>query len=203
MDNVFIKYKQIFDQYVALTPEEWVLFKEKSKVYHYTKGEVIHSAGDVCRQLLFINYGIVRAYIIDAEGKDYTWSILFNDENSAISNVYPVDYDSFVNQKKSRLSFEVLDDCQLLSIDYDELQAIYLTSKNGERFGRLMAEQAYSYVHNLILDRSMKTASMRYKELVENTPYLFEKVPQYHIATFLGITPQSLSRIKKAITLCE
>ena len=66
-----------------------------------------------------------------------------------------------------------------------------------------MAEQAYSYAHNLILDRLTKTASMRYQEFIENTPYLLDKVPQYHIATFLGITPQSLSRIKKEIILCE
>jgi hypothetical protein len=60
-----------------------------------------------------------------------------------------------------------------------------------------MAELAYSYTHNLIIDRLTKTASERYNNFINQTPYLLDKVPQYHIATLLGITPQSLSRIKK------
>ena len=101
------------------------------------------------------------------------------------------------------LSFEVLEDCQLLSIQYDELQELYHQYKNGERFGRLMAEEAYCAAHSIVMDRLTKTAAVRYKEFIENTPFLLDKVPQYHIATLLGITPQSLSRIKKEIILCE
>lgn len=203
MDDVFKKYKQVFDQFVDLNAEEWLLFKSKIKILQHKKGDVIHHAGEVCKQLFFINYGIVRSYVIDKDGNDYTWGILFNDENSIINNVYLVDYDSFTRQEASELNFEIIEDCQLLSIDYDDLQSLYRSSKNGERFGRLMAEQGYSYAHNLILDRLTKTASTRYREFIENTPYLLDKVPQYHIATFLGITPQSLSRIKKELTLCE
>ena len=203
MDKAFKKYKQVFDQFVDLNAEEWALFRSKIKIYHFKKGEIIHHAGEVCRKLFFINYGIVRSYAVGTEGNDYTWGISFNDENSIVSNIYLVDYDSFISQEISKLSFEVVEDCQLLAIAYDDLQSIYRSSKNGERFGRLMAEQAYSYAHNLILDRLTKTASMRYQEFIENTPYLLDKVPQYHIATFLGITPQSLSRIKKEIILCE
>ena len=81
----------------------------------------------------------------------------------------------------------------------------YNYSKKGERFGRLMAEQAYSHTHHLVIDRLTKTASQRFKEFMDKTPYLLDKVPQYHIATLLGIAPQSLSRLKKElnINLCE
>jgi len=135
----FNKYKQFMDKYVSLNQIEWTLFKSKLKVIHHKKGEIIHYAGDVCTKLMFINYGIIRAYVIDINGKDYTWNICFNDTNSKMTNVYIVDYDSFVNQNQSKISFE---------------------------------------------------------DLINEAPYLLEKVPQYHIATYLGITPQSLSRLK-------
>ena len=202
---MFNKYKQFISQYVSFNAFEWRLFKSKLKETHHKKGEIIHYSGEICTNLMFINYGIIRAYIISANGNDHTWSIFFNDENSQITNVYAIDYDSFINQYKSKLSFEVLEDCQLLSLSYDDIQFLYSHSKKAERFGRLMAELAYSYTHNLIIDRLTKTASERYNNFINQTPYLLNKVPQYHIATLLGITPQSLSRIKKEqnITLCE
>lgn len=68
--------------------------------------------------------------------------------------------------------------------------------KKGERFGRLMAEMAYSHTNHATIDRLTKTAKERFDDLINEAPYLLEKVPQYHIATYLGITPQSLSRLK-------
>ena len=203
MDSIFKQYKNFFDRFISLNTEEWALFKSKSRLHHFNKGEVIHHVGDICKQLMFVNYGIIRSYVTDNRGNDYTWNILFNDKNSKIKNIFLVDYASFVNNEASQLSFEVLEDCQVLSIHYDDLQEVYRHSKNSERFGRLMAEQAYSHAHQLIIDRLTKTASTRYKELIKESPYLLEMISQHHIATFLGVTPQSLSRIKKEITLCE
>lgn len=196
---MYTKYKNFLDQYVSLSLLEWQLFKSKLKHSTHTKGEIIHYAGDVCQKLSFINSGIVRAYIIDDKGKDYTWSISFNDENADVSNVYIVDYDSFVQKNESKLSFEVLEACELLSIDYEDLQTLYKYSKKGEQLGRIMAELAYSHVHNITMNRLTQTASKRFETFVKNTPYLLEKVPQYHIATYLGITPQSLSRLKREL----
>jgi CRP-like cAMP-binding protein len=193
---MFTKYKKFIDKYISLNQIEWALFKSKVKIFHHKKGEIIHYAGDVCTKLMFINYGIIRAYIIDINGKDYTWNICFNDTNSKMTNVYVVDYDSFVNQSQSKISFEVLEDCELLSLTYNDLQFLYKYSKKGERFGRLMAEIAYSHTHNATIDRLTKTAKERFEDLINEAPYLLEKVPQYHIATYLGITPQSLSRLK-------
>ena len=185
------------DKYISFNIIEWTLFKSKLKVYNYKKGEIIHYAGDICTKLMFINSGIVRGYFIDDKGKDHTWNICFNDKNAQMTNVYVVDYDSFVNQIESNISFEVLEDCELFSVTYDNVQFLYNHSKKGERFGRLMAEQAYSHTHNLVLDELTKTASQRFETFIKKTPYLLDKVPQYHIATLLGIAPQSLSRLKK------
>jgi CRP-like cAMP-binding protein len=193
-----IKYKKFLESHVSISSIEWNYFKSLIKIDHHHKGEIIHHAGSICTRFSFINYGIVRSYVVDIQGKDYTWDIHFNDDNSKINNVFIVDCDSFTNSKTSRLSFEVLEDCQLIAITNDAVQSLYTASKNGERLGRLLVEMAYSHSQNIILDRLTKTAEQRYQDFINKTPYLLDKVPQYHIATLLGIAPQSLSRIKNA-----
>lgn len=194
---MFEEYNKFISQYVLLNSLEWKLFKSKIRAFNYNKGDIIHHAGEVCSSLMFINYGIVRAYILSDNGSDQTWGVFFNDENAKMENVYAVDYDSFINQRKSKLSFEVIEDCELLSISYKDLQSLYKHSKKSEKFGRIMTELAYSYIHNLCIDRKTKTALERYNKFMEQSPYILQKIPQQHIATFLGITPQSLCRIKK------
>ncbi|CAA6827239.1 MAG: cAMP-binding proteins - catabolite gene activator and regulatory subunit of cAMP-dependent protein kinases [uncultured Sulfurovum sp.] len=194
---MYKKYKEFIDQYISFNIIEWTLLKSKLKTLDYKKGEIIHYAGDICSTLMFINSGIARAYIIDDEGKDHTWAIYFNDKNAKITNLYVVDYDSFIHKTESHISIEILEDAEFITVTYDDIQFLYNHKKKGERFGRLMSEAAYSYVHNYIIDRRTKSATQRFEEFMEKTPYLLDKVPQYHIATLLGITPQSLSRLKK------
>ena len=195
-DVNFEHYKKFIYEYVPFSTTEWEFLKSLSKVEYFKKGEIIHHSGSIFEKIYFINSGLIRAYVIDAEGKDYTWNLFFNDQNSEMTNVYVVDYESFVNKSKSQITFEVLEDCEVISTSYDNLSRFYNKSKVSERFGRIMAELAYSSVHNSVISKLTKTAQERYEDLVKNSPYLLEKVPQYHIASFLGITPQSLSRIK-------
>jgi len=195
--DVFSAYQSFISNYISLNTIEWMLFKSRLTLLQYKKGEIIHYAGDVCDKLLFINSGLVRLYIIDENGKDHTWNIGFNDKNAHMLNLFVVDYDSFINQTEARISFEALEDCELISLDYTAIQQLYKQLKKSERFGRLMAELAYSRTHNLIIDRLTKSAQERYEDFMEKTPFLMEKVPQYHIASYLGITPQHLSRLKK------
>ena len=195
---MFSKYKQFIEKYISLNFTEWNLFKSKLKIKRYKKGQTIHHIGDVCSQLLFINSGLARAYMIGEDGKDHTWIIFFNDKNSHMTNLFVIDYNSFLNQKESDVGIEAIEDCELFAIEYSNVQLLYDKLKKGERFGRLMSQEAYSYLHKQMLDRELKTAKERFDEFMEVTPFLLDKVPQYHIATFLGITPQHLSRLKNS-----
>ncbi|MDO8453999.1 MAG: Crp/Fnr family transcriptional regulator [Sulfurimonas sp.] len=171
----------------------------------FQKGEIILHQGDICKNLYFMNSGLARGYIIDKTGKDFTWSIFFNDHNAHMCNLFATDYESFLHQKTTTIHIEALEDCEVVITSFDNIQFIYNHLKSGERFGRLMAEEAYSYLHNQIINRQLKSAKERFEEFLQQTPHLLEKVPQYHIATFLGITPQHLSRLKKEykINICE
>ena len=199
--NMFTKYKKFIDQYISFNLVEWTLFKSKLTKHKFKKGETILPMGDICNKLYFIESGLARAYMISEEGKDYTWSIFFNDENANMTNLFVVDYESFVNQVPSNLNIEALEECILISVDYSDIQFLYNHLKKGERFGRLMTQEAYSYLHQQTIDRQIKTAEERFENFMEKTPYLLEKVPQYHIATFLGMTPQYLSILKKGLEL--
>ncbi len=184
-------------QYVSFNFIEWNIVKSKLKIARYKKGDIIHNIGDVSSKLMFINSGLARSYIIGEDGKDHTWSIHFNDKNSHMTNLFLVDYNSFINQTPSRLAIDAIEDCEVVITEYKDIQFLYNNAKRGDKFGRLMAEEAYSYLHNLLVDRQIKSAKDRFEDFIEKTPYLIDKVPQYHIATFLGITPQHLSRLKK------
>ena len=194
---MFKKYKDFIQQYIPLNSKEWDLFQTYLAIKNFKKGDIILHQGDECKELYFINSGLARAYIIDENGKDFTWNIFFNDENAKMTNLFVTEYNSFLHQCPSMLHIEALNDCELVAISYKNLQLSYNKFPSAERFGRLMAESAYSYLHNKIIKREVTTAKERFENFIKETPYLLDKVPQYHIATLLGITPQHLSRLKK------
>ncbi len=74
-------------------------------VMHYEKGDIILNMGSVCTHLLFMNKGLARGYLLDEEGKDYTWSLHFNDEYAQMHNLFVTDYESFLHQTPSHTNF--------------------------------------------------------------------------------------------------
>ena len=196
---MFAKYKAFIEKYIDLGSAELNYLKSKLIVKTFKKGEVILYMGDVCNKLYFITTGLARGYLITNDGKDYTWSIFFNDKNSHMSNLFVVDYESFINGSESKLTIEALEDCQLLGLSKEAINELNSRFKSSERFSRLMSQEAYSYLHNRFIDMQLKSAKERFEDFMKKTPFLLEKVPQYHIASFLGITPQHLSRLKKEI----
>lgn len=112
-------------QYISLNSIEWNIVKSKLKIVHYKKDDIIHNIGDVCTKLIFINYGLSRGFIIDENGKDNTWSIYFNDKNSHMTNLFVVDYESFINQTASKLEIVALEDCEVVVTSFKDVQFLY------------------------------------------------------------------------------
>ena len=202
---MYQQYKRFISKYLSINSIEWSLIQSRLSVKRYIKGEAILHQGDVCGELYFINRGLARGYIIDESGKDFTWGIFFNDSTAHMSNIFVVEYDSFLRQSPSSIHIEALEECEIVAISFSDVQFLYNRLKKGERFGRLMAEEAYSYLHAMTIDRQTKSAKQRFEKFTRETPHLLDKVPQYHIATLLGITPQHLSRLKKEknSNICE
>lgn len=197
INHRFNNYKKFLNSYIDLTLYEWELFQSKIDVQKYKKGEIVLYAGDVSNSFIFINSGLMRGYILDELGHDYTWHIYFNDKDSVVVNLIATDYDSFSNQIPSKMFIEVLKDSEVFIISYDDIEYLYSKIPAFEKFGRKVSGLFYSYSHNKIINQLVKSAEDRFEDFMKATPYLLEKVPQYHIATYIGITPQSLSRLKR------
>ena len=199
--NPFNPYKTFIQKHIELNTLEWHLIKSKLSTVCYKKGDIIHNIGDVSCHNYFLNYGIVRSYLLDEKGKDYTWGIHFNDKSAEMYNLFVVDYQSFINQTPSTLGYEVIEDCELVKISYKDTQFLYSYFKKGEHFGRIMSELAYNELHRIIVERTTLNAKQRLMLFMKTSIFLMDKVPQYHIASYLGITPQSLSKLKKELNI--
>ncbi len=190
-------FEEFITQIIDIDEKEWNETDVELKKVNYKKGDIINKEGDIFRNIYIINSGIVRSYFIDNEGRDFTWYIHYSGGLANMKNLFVVDYASFIKQEPSKLFFEVIEDAELFSIDFNSIQRLYNLSAKWERFGRLMADEGYYNIHHRTISLLTENAKTRYERLLKENPNLLQIVPQYYIASYLGITPQSLSRIKK------
>ncbi len=195
---MYEKLRAFLERYVQLNSVEWEVFKRLGKVRRFSKGEVIHRAGEVCRSVYFVNSGLLRAYIINERGQDYTWHIFFNNDKAIQSNLLVVDYESFIHATPSKMSIEVLEDCELIEFSKRSVDFLFSFSKTGCRLGLLLSQEAYGILHNYIIYFATEDAKSRFEFFMSHSAHWFDLVPQHMIATHLGIRPQSLSRLKRA-----
>lgn len=188
------RIRQLFDSQAMLTDEEWAIFSSKLEKKTFSKGELILMEGQVEQYLSFIVSGTIRQFVYSERGEDI--SICFCSDSSFFSS-----YASFITRQPSRTCTEALDDLEVLRISYDNLQECYGLSHTGERLGRLNAELSLAFKEEREIMLLTMSAQERYLNLLERNPRLLNLVKLEHIATYLGITPQSLSRIRRAITV--
>ncbi len=144
--------------------------------------------GKVCDRLYFIEKGLVRAFYFTA-GQDTTdW---FMQEGDLIISVY-----SFFLQKPSFENIELLEDCTLVSIHYQDLQRIYQEYPEFNFVGRILTERYYVRGEERAIALRRQTAQERYEALLQQNPQLFHRAPLKHIASFLGMAPETMSRLR-------
>jgi CRP-like cAMP-binding protein len=153
------------------------------------KKRLLHDEGQICQRIYFVEKGLVRAFYYKDDGKDITdW---FAPENSFITAV-----DSFFQQKPSRYFLELLEDSVLYSLTYTELESLYNTDPQLERLGRLILLEVFEKSVNRTIALQFQTAQERYQSFAQTYPTLLQRAPLGHIASFLGITQETLSRVR-------
>lgn len=163
------------------------LFKAKT----YQKGDFFLAEGQVCKQVGFVTKGLVR-YYINHDGEDKTYD--FGQENNFVCN-----YESFLPQTPSTKNIQALEDCTILQISYDDLQVFYNSVRGAERFGRMVIEQVFIQTLQDLSSFYTDTPELRYEKFLTRHPDLLQRISQYHVASYVGVKPQSLSRIRKRI----
>jgi len=183
---------QAIQNYITISPEEEIIISQLFSPLDLKAGEFLLEEGKVCRHVAFIREGLVRYYIND-DGNERT--IYFNKEHEFVCN-----YMSFIPQVVSDRYIQALEDTRLFIISYEKLQNLYAAIRQGERFGRLAIE--YVFVTAIKQLGSMYTdpPAIRYQQFLHIYPDLVQRIPQYYIASYVGIKPQSLSRIRKRIS---
>ncbi|WP_298782246.1 Crp/Fnr family transcriptional regulator [uncultured Polaribacter sp.] len=163
-------------------------FQKIVSVTKFPKHFIIHESGKVCDDLYIITSGIARVFYY-REDKNITCH--FAAEQESITAI-----DSFIQRKKSKYYIEALEDLEVLKISHSDLEKLFTSSPKFEHFGRLFLQQIYIDLVERLDDLQLKTAKERYETLLEKKPYLFQRVASKHIASYLNITPETLSRIR-------
>lgn len=154
----------------------------------FSKNEEIVAIGERCNDLYFVESGLLRGYYLD-DGKEITnW---FAQEDEFATCFY-----SFVAQKPSVEVIEALEDTTLLKFSYSKLQELYLKFPETERLGRIIMETYYIKLEERLLNIQFKTAKERYKHFAQHKSSLLQRSSLGQIASYLGITQETLSRIR-------
>ena len=186
------KLKKYLEQLCPFSQGDWELFSSRLQRRVFERKQQVLRAGEIENYVSFIEQGIVRYYVEEGD-KDITFELAF--ENSLAAG-----YDSFLTRTPVVYSGETLVSTELWSITYADLQAVYAESTIGERLGRLAAEQLYIRKNKRQMWLLKDTAEQRYMRLVHEYSHFLQLVPLKYLASYIGITPQALSRIRRRIS---
>ncbi|TWI80191.1 CRP-like cAMP-binding protein [Lacibacter cauensis] len=179
---------QYFKQFSPLTAEAMDAIADICKLLHVAKHTDLQPIGHTCKTIYFLNKGIARIYYYK-DGIDITESFAF--ENDILVRV-----ESLFTGRPSRKAIQVLEDAELVAIDANQLFQLYDRYPEIERLFRKIFEAAHVETVNRIEALQFHTAEERYKALLNEEPNIIQRVPLKYIASYLGITQVSLSRIR-------
>ena len=179
-------------RFIRLSDAEFDQFYQCLRFRQLKRREVLMSIGDICRDAYFIQQGCLRYFHV-VDGEEITGQFFF--EHSWYS-----DYESFLLEQPSEQGIQALESSQIALLSKSSLLQLYTELPQFERFGRLMAESAFIGLRKRTETLTHLTPEDRYLRLLQHRPKVIERVPQHFIASYLGIKPQSLSRIRKRIS---
>ena len=178
-----------FNQLIPLNTEEEELVAAKFYPRLFRKRQYVLQEGDICNQFYFVVRGCLRMYKIDEKGSLHILQF-------AAENYWINDLGSFHGLKPSELNIDALEDTVVLQISRDDLISIYLQASKFDRIFRVLIENSFVRLQERLLQNISSTAEERYQSFLEIYPHLVNRLSQVQIASFLGITPEFLSRLR-------
>ncbi|TLV02512.1 Crp/Fnr family transcriptional regulator [Dyadobacter luticola] len=173
---------------VPLTPADVTLIETLFQPLLLRKNEYFVQSGQVCQHVGFIQSGLVR-YFVNQDGDEKIYDF-------GLENDFVCDYESFVPQKPCRRDIQAIEDSSLWVISWTNLQRLFSELTYGERFGRIAIEQVFVRTIGQLVSLYTDSPERRYQAFLDEYPTLPPRITQYHISSFVGVKPQSLSRIR-------
>ena len=192
METHIEKLFQFISRTVVLSQEDKKILTDKLSLTSFAKGDVLLTSGQQCKKLGFVISGIYRVYKIE-NGKEITSYFNYAERNPVVAA-----FVSVLTTTPSKETIECIDPGTLLMIVYDDWKGLYAQSHAINTFGRIMAEFNYVLAMERIESLQHQSATDRYEAFLRLYPNLLNLIPHHYIASYLGITPESLSRIRKA-----
>ncbi|MEE9362548.1 MAG: Crp/Fnr family transcriptional regulator [Cellulophaga sp.] len=181
-----------FENFISLNKEDIALVKSVGALKHVSKNEFLLTEGKPCSFVAFINKGLFRAFYT-VDGQEYSKQFFF--ENGFCS-----DYSSFLTQRNADTYLQAIEDSTVLILQKEEIDMLYEKVPKFVYFGKALAESLFIKISDIKTSFILNTPEERYSNFVKERPKVVQRVPQYMIASYLGITPEALSRIRKRLT---
>lgn len=153
------------------------------------KHEYFLHEGEVCRHVAFLNRGCVR-FVVPSDGQEMTGHIFLEES-------WLTDYHSYLTESESRIAIQAIEPSELVVFSRDAMNSLYETVPGWEKLGRLIAEEIFLCAHERSMSLLAETPENRYQRLQAERPDLFSRLPQHIIASYIGVAPETLSRMKR------
>ena len=187
------KLINIINKTVSLSADDVQLCNQFFETVLISKNTILEEQDKIPAYLYFISSGFVRLFYKDENGDEIT-------TNLSSSNAFIASFMSLIHQKKAKENVECITECEIVKIHRNNLLALIDKSENFKQFSLIIFEHAITSTENRANDLATLSAEQRYKKLMENQPEILQNVPIQYIASFLGMKPESLSRIRRQIS---
>ncbi|SMO58104.1 Crp/Fnr family transcriptional regulator [Gracilimonas mengyeensis] len=186
---MYEQLKKSLQEHVTLSDKEWELCKHSFRPKRMLKRQFLLQEGDVCRELAFVEKGALYSYSLDMSGNKRV--IRFAFEGWWMANLQ-----SFFTGKPTRLNIEVLEDSELLILDRKNHEMLLEQVPPYERYHRIIVQNAYVALQRRVENALGLTAEEKYERLIAESPAFLNRVPQHLIASYIGVSPETLSRVR-------
>jgi CRP/FNR family transcriptional regulator, anaerobic regulatory protein len=186
-------FKDYFRQFTILSDEEWITISKYFEIRMLSKNEFLLKQGEICNLVAYISYGTLIYIKITDNADEITTDF-------ALQGEWVTDNFSRLNNSPSFINIKAFENTELFIIKHHNLVDLYEKFPKLEKFGRILTEKAFVKIIQHSIDLQILQAKERYLKLLDKYPEIFQKIPLFHIANYLGIAPKSLSRIRKEIT---
>tara|TARA_B100000809_G_scaffold14919_1_gene13544 strand:- start:2686 stop:3270 length:585 start_codon:yes stop_codon:yes gene_type:complete len=180
------------NQHIELTSNEHKILIENLTSRNYLKGQFVLQQGDICKNETFVVKGCLKTFHVDEEGQEHI--IRFS-----LENWWASDIGSFITKTPANSNIQCLENTKVIQISFENIQKLYTLIPKLERFFRIRIEKGFAASEGRIIRNLSLTATEKYLGFRKRYPQIEQRIPQYMIASYLGITKEFLSKLRSQL----